>query len=131
MSKVLQRIIGLILILTAIAGLAFSLFGITSIWRAKPAMTEVLTDSVKLASDTLEATATGLGVIERVAQRRGKQHASPTKRAGYDRRDYSIHRTDARIGHRLDGEWIAGYGKCHPGIVTIRPRRAPRSSIRC
>jgi chromosome segregation ATPase len=60
MNKTLQRIIGIILIITAIGGWLFSIFGVISIWRIKPQLTESLTNSLALTSDTLDATSRGL-----------------------------------------------------------------------
>jgi len=64
MSKVLQRFLGIILILTAIGGLLFSILGISGVWRIKPTLTTALVNSIELTMDTLDATSSGLAVIE-------------------------------------------------------------------
>ena len=64
MSALLRRIIGLLLILTAIGGLVFSIYALSGMWRLKPTMTETLIDGVTLVSDTMEATSTGLVVLD-------------------------------------------------------------------
>jgi chromosome segregation ATPase len=42
----------------------FSLLGISGVWRLKPTLTDGLTNSVALTSDTLEITSAGLAVID-------------------------------------------------------------------
>jgi len=60
MNSTLSRIIGIILILAAIAGLVLSVFGVLATWSLKPQVTESLLSGVELATNTLETTATGL-----------------------------------------------------------------------
>lgn len=60
MNKVLSRIVGVTLIIAAIGGMLFSVFGIYITWRYKPQVTESLQYDIELASDTLDATLQGL-----------------------------------------------------------------------
>lgn len=64
MTSLFRRIIGLLLILTAIGGLVISLYGLLGVWRFKPVVTESLTNAVVLTNDTLEATSAGLSLTE-------------------------------------------------------------------
>lgn len=96
MSKFLQRTIGILLILTSIGGLAFSIFATVSVWRLKPKMTESLTNSVKLASDTLEATATGLAVIDESLS--GAVNSMQALRSALDTTADTIQSTEPMLG---------------------------------
>lgn len=60
MNSTVSRITGIILILTAVAGLVLSTFGVIAIWSLKPRVTESLLSGVELATNTLETTGTGL-----------------------------------------------------------------------
>lgn len=60
MNKTLSRIIGITLIVAAIGGFIFSVFGIYAVWAYKPRVTENLLNALELTSNTLEATAQGL-----------------------------------------------------------------------
>jgi methyl-accepting chemotaxis protein len=60
MNSTVSRITGIILILTAVAGLVLSTFGVIATWSLKPRVTESLISGVELATNTLETTGTGL-----------------------------------------------------------------------
>lgn len=60
MNKTLKRIIGITLILAAIGGLIFSVFGVIATWSLKPQVTETLMNGAELANSTLETTSQGL-----------------------------------------------------------------------
>lgn len=64
MSNAIRRMIGVLLVITALGGLFISFTGMIGLWRLKPTITSALVDGVNLASDTLEATSTGLIVID-------------------------------------------------------------------
>ncbi len=64
MTTTLRRIIGTVLILTAIGGLVLSIYALQGLWRLKPGAIESLTNIITLASDTLEATSDGLALTE-------------------------------------------------------------------
>ena len=58
--KAIRGLSGLLLILAAIVGLFFSVFGIVSVNRYKPILTESLIENLDVINATLEATADGL-----------------------------------------------------------------------
>ena len=58
--KAIRGLSGLLLILAAIIGLFFSVFGIVSVNRYKPILTESLIENLDVINATLEATADGL-----------------------------------------------------------------------
>ncbi|MEW5869648.1 MAG: hypothetical protein AB1894_10260 [Chloroflexota bacterium] len=64
MKTYLSRSLGILLIAAAVGGLAFSLLGLVSIWRSKPALEANLLSGTKLLNDTLQTSIQGLGLIQ-------------------------------------------------------------------
>jgi uncharacterized phage infection (PIP) family protein YhgE len=64
MKSALKRIIGILLILTAIGGLVFSAFGLVNVWHLKPNATSSLLKGLDVLSNTLDTTAQGLVVAQ-------------------------------------------------------------------
>jgi len=62
MSAVLRRIIGLLLIVAAIGGLVFSLYGLISVWKLRPVVLENSVSSLELVQASLKTTSQGLMV---------------------------------------------------------------------
>jgi len=62
--SLLSRIIGVLLIVAAVGGLIFSIFGVVTIWRYKSAAAQGLLNSVDLLQDTLQTSAQGLSVTQ-------------------------------------------------------------------
>jgi hypothetical protein len=59
-----SRIIGVLLVIAAVGGLIFSIFGVITIWRYKSAATQGLQNSVDLLQNTLQTSAQGLAVTQ-------------------------------------------------------------------
>jgi methyl-accepting chemotaxis protein len=64
MNRPLNRIIGIVLIITAIFGFVFSAVGLVAVWRFKPSLTASLLESLEIAKSSLNTTAEGLAVAE-------------------------------------------------------------------
>jgi hypothetical protein len=64
MKLVLKRLIGLVLIGTAVAGMLLCLAGLAGLWHVKPRVTAKLTAGLKLTGTTLETTAQGLDIVD-------------------------------------------------------------------
>ncbi len=64
MKTAFYRIMAILLIIAAVAGLIFSLGGILAAWVVKPTVTSQLVDVVELANSGLDTTAEGLVVAE-------------------------------------------------------------------
>ncbi|MEJ2709092.1 MAG: hypothetical protein P8074_15875 [Anaerolineales bacterium] len=64
MNRPLNRIIGIVLIVTAIFGFVFSAVGLVAVWRFKPSLTASLLESLEIAKSSLNTTAEGLAVAE-------------------------------------------------------------------
>jgi methyl-accepting chemotaxis protein len=64
MKSATQRIIGAVLILTAIAGLVFNLAGLVFIWRVKQPFTHDAVQNVHLIRTTLQTTSDGLAIAD-------------------------------------------------------------------
>jgi len=62
--KAIKGLSGLLLILAAIVGLFFSIFGIVGVNRYKPVLTETLIENLDVINTTLEATADGLAATQ-------------------------------------------------------------------
>jgi chromosome segregation ATPase len=62
--KAIRGLSGVLLILAAIGGLFFSVFGIVSVNRYKPILTETLIENLDVINTTLEATADGLAATQ-------------------------------------------------------------------
>jgi len=62
MSSMLRRIIGLLLIVAAIGGLIFSLYGLITVWRLRPVALKNATSSLDLVQASLDTTSQGLTV---------------------------------------------------------------------
>ncbi len=60
MSPKTRRIFGFILITAAILGWAFSLSGLVAVWVARPSVTNLAVNNVKVIKGALEVTTTGL-----------------------------------------------------------------------
>jgi methyl-accepting chemotaxis protein len=58
----LRRIIGLLLIVAAIGGLIFSLYGLITVWRLRPVALKNATSSLDLVQASLDTTSQGLTV---------------------------------------------------------------------
>jgi len=64
MNPPLNRVFGIVLIITAIFGLVFSIVGLVAVWRFKPPVTASLLESIQIAKSSLNTTAEGLAVAE-------------------------------------------------------------------
>jgi chromosome segregation ATPase len=64
MNRPLNRVFGIVLILTAIFGLIFSIVGLIAVWSFKPSVTNSLLESLQIAKSSLNTTAEGLAVAE-------------------------------------------------------------------
>jgi chromosome segregation ATPase len=64
MNRPLNRVFGIVLIITAIFGFVFSVVGLVTVWRFKPSLTASLLESLEIAKSSLNTTAEGLAVAE-------------------------------------------------------------------
>jgi chromosome segregation ATPase len=64
MGTALNRLFGPLLILAAILGLVFSLFGLVFVWRYKTIVTKSLDSSLDLVSTSLSTTAEGMALTQ-------------------------------------------------------------------
>ena len=64
MKSILNRVIGVLLVIAAIGGLIFSAAGLAGVWRYKATVVESLSNSLELLSATLDTTAEGLVVTQ-------------------------------------------------------------------
>jgi methyl-accepting chemotaxis protein len=62
MSVMLRRIIGLLLIIAAVGGLLFSLYGLVMVWRLRPVALGNAASSLDLVQASLDTTSQGLAV---------------------------------------------------------------------
>ena len=66
--SLLSRIIGVLLIVAAVGGLIFSIFGVVTIWRYKSTATQGLLNSVDLLQNTLQTSAQVIdGVLKTIS----------------------------------------------------------------
>ncbi len=63
MKPILSRAIGAAIIIAAVTGMLFSLFGILQVWRAKPAVTRGLAYELDLVHATVATTSLGLSTV--------------------------------------------------------------------
>jgi hypothetical protein len=64
----LRRLIGFVLVIAAVAGIIFSVFGLVQIWRFRPIVTATVTDNLALFNQTLATTRQGLTIVGQVVQ---------------------------------------------------------------
>lgn len=62
MSALLRRILGLLLIVAALGGLIFSIYGLVSVWRLRPVAMENASSALDLLQVSLDTTDEGLSV---------------------------------------------------------------------
>jgi uncharacterized phage infection (PIP) family protein YhgE len=62
----LKRIIGILLIIGAVAGIIFSLIGLIELWRYRPAVTKTLVENLALVDQTLTTTQDALTLVGKV-----------------------------------------------------------------
>ncbi len=63
MKAIFSRIIGISLVIAAVAGMLFSLYGLVQVWRYKPAVTESLTGELEVIHATVTTTSSGLYTV--------------------------------------------------------------------
>ena len=64
----LRKLIGMLLIIAALAGIVFSVVGLIQIWRLRPVVTQTVTDNLALFDQTLNTTHDGLTIVGQVVQ---------------------------------------------------------------
>ena len=65
---ILKRIIGILLIIGAVGGILFSLFGLVEMWRIRPAVTKTAVENLALVDQTLSTTQQALTIVGQVVQ---------------------------------------------------------------
>jgi hypothetical protein len=65
---ILRRLVGLLLILAAAAGIIFSIVGLIEIWRYRPAVTKTVIDNLALFDQTLNTTQGVLTIVGQVVE---------------------------------------------------------------
>jgi hypothetical protein len=65
---ILRRMIGFLLVIAAMAGIIFSLIGLTEIWRYRPAVTKTVTDNLAVVDQALTTTQDVLTIVGQVVQ---------------------------------------------------------------
>jgi hypothetical protein len=64
----LRRIVGLLLVIAALAGIIFSLIGLVEIWRYRPVVTKTVVDNLALGAQALGTTQDILTIVGDVVQ---------------------------------------------------------------
>ena len=64
----LKRILGFSLIVGAVVGILFSLFGLVEVWRFRPVVIKTVVDNLALVDQTLTTTQSALNVVGQVVQ---------------------------------------------------------------
>jgi uncharacterized phage infection (PIP) family protein YhgE len=64
----LRRLFGFFLVIAAVAGFIFSIFGLTQVWRYKPMLTQTVGDNLTLLNQTLTTTEDGLTSVGQMMQ---------------------------------------------------------------
>ncbi len=64
----LRKLLGLLLVIAAVAGFIFSIFGLVEIWRYRPAVTKSVIDNLALFDRVLKTTQDGLTIVGQVVQ---------------------------------------------------------------
>lgn len=67
-TRMVRKALGLVFILTAAIGMAFSIFGLFEVWRYRPIVHQAVTENLALLSRTLNTTQDGLLVIDQMVQ---------------------------------------------------------------
>jgi hypothetical protein len=65
---IIRRIVGILLVITAVAGIIFSLISLIEIWRYQPVVTKTVTDNLALFDQTLNTTQDVLTLVGQVVQ---------------------------------------------------------------
>jgi hypothetical protein len=73
---ILRRIIGILLVLAAVAGIIFSLIGLIEIWRYRPVVTKTVIDNLALGDQALSTTQDVLTLVGQVVQTTSSDVAS-------------------------------------------------------
>ncbi len=63
-----NRLIGILLITAAAAGMIFSLIGLVEVWQYKPVVTKNVNDNLALLDQALKSTQDGLVIVDQVVQ---------------------------------------------------------------
>lgn len=63
MKTTFYRLVGVALIIAAVAGMLFSLYGLVQVWRYKPALTDGLTSELEVIHATVATTSAGLYTV--------------------------------------------------------------------
>ena len=63
-----NRVIGVLFITAAAAGMIFSLFGLIEVWHYKPVVTKNVRDNLALLEQALTSTQDGLAIVDQAVQ---------------------------------------------------------------
>ena len=64
----LRRMIGILFVLAAVAGIIFSLVGLVETWRYRPVVTKIVTDNLALVDRALSTTQEVLTIVDQALQ---------------------------------------------------------------
>jgi hypothetical protein len=64
----IRRIVGILLVIAAVAGIIFSLIGLIEIWRYRPVVTKTVIDNLTLVDQALSTTQDVLTIVDLVVQ---------------------------------------------------------------
>jgi len=64
----LRKLVGFLLLIAAVAGILFSVYGLVQVWRIRPMVTQTVTDNLTLFDQTLNTTHDGLTIVGQVVQ---------------------------------------------------------------
>ena len=64
----LRRLIGIVFIIAAVAGMVFSALGLIQVWRLRPIVTQTVSYNLNLFDQTLATTQQGLTIVGQVVQ---------------------------------------------------------------
>ncbi len=64
----LRKLFGFLLLVAAVAGIIFSIFGVVEVWRYRPILTQTVGDNLAVLDQTLSTTEDGLTVVGQMVQ---------------------------------------------------------------
>jgi hypothetical protein len=65
---IIRRIVGILMVIAAVVGIIFSLFGLVELWRSRPVVTKNALDSLALVDQALNTTQDVLNIVGQVVQ---------------------------------------------------------------
>ena len=109
----LRKILGILFVMTAAAGILISLIGLVEIWRCRPAVTKTVMDDLALVDQALNSTREALSIIDKEVQAPSLDVAS--MQATIQALDQVIQDVDPALDQALQRwrhAYLLGYDRC-------------------